>query len=189
MNSDFSITYTTKNEYTEIEYPAEYTEVGYHTTPKMYKDSILKNGFKPSIQKNDWLGEGVYFWDNEENALFWRRRSKSIPQCILVCDLKCQISEYLDLDKESNMKNFEKFLNKYFKSVAEDIVVKPVFKNNNERRKFFCDLYCSCNNIRILSFTFTHEIINKFGFRIETINRRQICVREPKYISIKSIKE
>lgn len=178
MNVDFSIVYTPKD---------EYNEVGYHTTYKKYKDSILKNGFKPSVQKNDWLGEGVYFWDNEDNAQWWSKRSTSASTCILVCDLKCQAVEYLDLDTQ--MKVFENFLKRYFKSATNDVVAKPNFKNNDERRKFFCDLYCTHNNIRILAYTFNHEIINQFGFKVATVKRRQICVREPKCISIRSVKE
>ena len=175
---DFTLTYNPKE---------EYNEVGYHTTYTIYKNSILKNGFYKSNKNNEWLGEGVYFWDCEENALWWRKKSNTIKRCIFICDLKCKLSNYLDLDNE--MDKFETYLKKYLKDSYKIKSAKPKFKNMDECRKFFCDLYCSHNNICILSHTFDHDIINAFGFKINTEKRRQICVRDTDCISITSVKE
>lgn len=175
---DFSLTYTPKEEYNEI---------GYHTTLSCYKDSIIENGFWVSNESDDWLGEGVYFWDNENNARWWKKNSGIFKKCIFTCDLKCPLSNYLNLDLE--MKKFESYLNEYMNSSYGKRLAKPKFKNVNECKKFYCDLYCSRNNICILSFSFEHDIINKFGFKAGTIKRRQICVRNPKCISINSVRE
>ena len=180
VRMDFSLTYEPKD---------EYNETGYHTTYTIYKDSIINNGFKPSVEDGDWLGEGVYFWDNEENALWWKRKSSLMEKCIFVCDLNCPVENYLNLDDKSRMKEFEKFSGKYLSSMISLSKMKPSFSNNDQRRKFFCDIYCTKNDIDILSFTFEHDITNKFGFKTGTYKRRQICVREPKCISIKDIKE
>ena len=178
MKLDFSLTYS----------PSEaYNEVGYHTTYSRYKDSIVENGFKVSSKSDDWLGEGVYFWDNETNANWWKKSSNLLKRCIFICDLSCSLVNYLNLD--TDMKKFETYLQDYMSSSFGKKLAKPKFKNTNECKKFYCDLYCSKNNICILSFTFEHDNINKFGFKIGTIKRRQICVKEPKCISIASIKE
>ena len=178
MNIDFSLTYNPKEEYNEI---------GYHTTFVMYKESIIKNGFYKSTKENEWLGEGVYFWDNEVNALWWKSKSKSFKKCIFICKLKCCISKYLDLDNE--MGKFETFSHKYLKTISSDNGKKPCFKNADECRKFFCDAYCSKNDICILAYTFDHDIVCRYGFKIGTVKRRQICVRDPACISIVDIKE
>lgn len=177
---DFSMTYDSKQ---------EYNEVGYHSTYIIYKDSILKNGFNKSNKNDDWLGEGVYFWDNENNALWWKQNANTIARCIFVCDLKCPLSNYLDLDNKQQMRKFDSYLKNYLKQSYKSNSVKPIFKNANECRKFYCDIYCSHNDICILSFTFEHDKINTFGFKVGTEKRRQICVRDQKCISITSVKE
>jgi hypothetical protein len=49
--------------------------VGYHGTNYQAAISILENGFKPSTKKDDWLGEGAYFWqDAPYRAWDWATR-------------------------------------------------------------------------------------------------------------------
>jgi hypothetical protein len=38
--------------------------VGYHGTNRQAAESILANGFEPSQNEYDWLGTGVYFWQD-----------------------------------------------------------------------------------------------------------------------------
>lgn len=179
MFENFSLIYESQN---------TYTETGYHATLAKYKESIEKEGFEPSNNDDDWLGEGVYFWDNIENAQWWKRKRKTIPHCIFVCNLSCNLSNYLNLDNEYEMDKLDAFSKNYINEMSKNGVKKPHFKNSNQIKKFFCDIYCLKNNIDILSFTFKHDIINKAGFKTKTIDRRQICVREPNCISIKDIK-
>lgn len=47
---------------------------GYHGTTKEKSESILKQGFKISKsqeQKYEWLGDGIYFWDDIFYAVQW----------------------------------------------------------------------------------------------------------------------
>lgn len=178
MKIDFSLTYSINKEYNEI---------GYHTTLSCHKDDIIKNGFYTSNKNDDWLGEGVYFWDNETNANWWKKDTGIFKKCIFICDLRCPIANYINLDLE--MEKFESYLKEYLRSSYGKRLAKPKFKNSNECKKFYCDLYCSKNDICILSFSFVHDIISKFGFKIGTIKRRQICVRNPAYITINDVKE
>lgn len=180
MKLDFSLTYN------PIE---EYNEIGYHTTYSIYKENILSDGFNFSNKKYEWLGEGVYFWDNEENAIWWKKDSDMFNKCIFVCRLKCEKTKYLDLDNKMQMKKFDNFLKEYLISFKRSNGYKPKFKNNDECRKYFCDVYCSNNNVSILSFTFEHDIISSFGFKTGAIKRRQICVKNRNCISILNVKE
>ena len=180
MSEDFSLIYEPQNEYTEI---------GYHATLNVYKDDIIEKGFKLSHDEDDWLGEGVYFWDDIRNAQWWKKDNGIIPRCIFVCKLKCDRSKYLDLDCKKEMEKFSLFSKQYLKEMAKATGKKPAFKGNNQRKKFFCDIYCSKQNISILSFTFEHDFFNVAGFKEGTLKRRQICVKEPNCISIVSVKE
>lgn len=179
MKNNFTIVYDSKK---------EYHEVGYHATFAMNKDSILKEGFKKSTNDDDWLGEGVYFWTNEDNADWWKKNSSIMKKCILICDLKCPAGKYLDLDSESGLKEFIHYLDQYSKDMKKTKGKKPNFSNIKQCRKYYCDIYCSHKDIWILSRTFAHDI-SKYGFIIETKKRKQICVRESECISVLSIKE
>ncbi len=164
----------------------EYKEVGYHKTLYRYVDSIKKNGFKPSNAEDDWLGYGVYFWDNIENAKWWKvGNNSSVKKCIIECELKCDMEQYVNLNDE--MDKLESFCKEYMKEIKINKSPKPNFKNNNQRKKYFCDLYCKKNNVSILSFEFEHAIINIAGFQRNIKKRRQICVRNPDLIQILSI--
>lgn len=179
LDGNFLIDYVPKDEHKEI---------GYHKTLCIYMDSITENGFNPSNSKDDWLGLGVYFWDNIENAKWWNNSSESIIKtCIITCELKCDLSQYLDLDVEHEMNKLDKFSRKYIKNLRDKNLPRPKFKNANQKKKFFCDLYCTQNNYTILSHTFKHDIMNFAGFKIGTKERRQICVRNPKHIQVLSV--
>ena len=179
LTDTLSIKYSPKN---------EYKEVGYHKTLYIYVNSIKKNGFKPSNAEDDWLGFGVYFWDNIENAKWWNVGNNSIiKNCIIECELKCDMDQYVNLNDE--MDKLESFCEQYMREIRKNKLPRPNFKNNNQRKKFFCDLYCKKNNLLILSFRFEHDIMNKAGFKIGTKKRRQICVRDPKLIQILSINQ
>lgn len=180
MSEKFSLIYEPQN---------TYAETGYHATLKIYQESIKNNGFKLSNSEDDWLGEGVYFWDDIRNAKWWMKKNRLFPKCIFVCRLNCNLSNYLDLDNKFEMDKLDAFSKNFLNEISKRNGKKPNFKNINQIKKFFCDMYCSKNNISILSFTFKHDIINKAGFKVDTLSRKQICVRETNCISIIDIKE
>lgn len=144
LDGNFLLSYVPKDEYSEI---------GYHKTLYIKLDNIKETGFIPSNNKDDWLGQGVYFWDNIENAKWWNVSTGSIIKtCIITCELKCNSSQYLDLDKEID--NLDKFSRKYINGLIRKGLPRPKFENANQKKKFFCDLYCTQNNFIILSYTF-----------------------------------
>lgn len=166
-----------------------YDEIGYHKTYLIYKEDIIKNGFDPSCDDDDWLGEGVYFWDNLNNAKWWNKNKGTLRHCIFECELTCKANRYLNLDDENEMGKFDIFSKQYIREMIKLGNKVPKFGNNNQRKKFFCDLYCKKNDFEILSHTFKHDIINSAGFKIGTEYRRQICVRENNNIKIVAVKE
>lgn len=87
------------------------------------------------------------------------------------------------------MNQFDKFLKGYLKNLKKNNGYKPNFKSVDECRKYFCDIYCSNNDVSILSHTFEHDIINAYGFKVRTIKRRQICVRDRDCILVKEVEE
>jgi hypothetical protein len=48
---------------------------GYHGTSRSRAEQIISQGFQPSTNGYDWLGTGVYFWQDAPNhALHWARK-------------------------------------------------------------------------------------------------------------------
>jgi hypothetical protein len=48
---------------------------GYHGTSRSRAEKIIAEGFQPSTNGYDWLGAGVYFWQDAPNhALYWARK-------------------------------------------------------------------------------------------------------------------
>jgi hypothetical protein len=48
---------------------------GYHGTSRSRAERIIAEGFQPSTNGYDWLGTGVYFWQDAPNhALHWARK-------------------------------------------------------------------------------------------------------------------
>lgn len=168
-----------------------YNEIGYHKTYSIYKESIIENGFKPSCDDDDWLGEGIYFWDNLDNANWWNKNKNkgTMKHCVFQCELRCKANKYLNLDDKNEMNKFDIFSKQYIKEMRKLGEKIPKFGNNNQRKKFFCDLYCKKNNFEILSHTFEHDIINSAGFKVGIEYKRQICVRENSNIKIIAVKE
>ncbi len=71
---EFSLSYSPK---------PEYNEIGYHKTLEIYKNDIMVMGFTPSKEDDDWLGEGVYFWDDIRNALWWKQNGSILKNVFL----------------------------------------------------------------------------------------------------------
>lgn len=161
--------------------------IGYHGTDGNSAKSIISSKrFYISNKKNEWLGEGVYFWDNFELGEWWAKSSYLDKNpTVIKCKLNCNHEEYLDLDKEMN--KLEEFREQFIEESKKYGVVIPVFKGYNEQKKFFCTLYSQKNNIKILSFKFPYNEYNSVGFPRVTY-RRQLCVTDNENINILSTK-
>jgi len=75
------------------------TVLGYHGTSKQAADIILAQGFHTSQNEYDWLGEGVYFWqDAPERAWAWAEELHGADGAVLVSriDLSSCI-DFLDI--------------------------------------------------------------------------------------------
>jgi hypothetical protein len=60
----------------------------YHGTTKAAADAILANGFVVSQNRFDWLGDGVYFFqDSLERAVAWARDHFDAPWAVVVAEI------------------------------------------------------------------------------------------------------
>ena len=96
------------------------TIIGYHGTEIQSANLILSNSkYNQSNNEDDWLGSGIYFYDNLENAILYNIRkyinkNKIYPQytelknktAILVNIIKCKEDEIVDLNEFENLQKF-----------------------------------------------------------------------------------
>lgn len=77
-----------------------FTVRGYHVTPRSNADSIHRLGFKPSTNPYDWLGEGIYFFQDGPNfAYHWgtsdRRAGRHDDLALFAADI--ELHGFIDL--------------------------------------------------------------------------------------------
>lgn len=138
--------------------------IGYHGTCSKYRYNIEKNGLDPSKCKrrdDHWLGQGVYFFDDYDKALWWATSiSSQNGNCggiIFKADIEAPDEEVLNLDDN---KQLDAFMTKTLETLEE--VKKfcprqmPIFEDANFRAVFF-DYYKEQNEISVIIGTFQKE--------------------------------
>lgn len=88
-------------------------EIGYHGTCSKHKDSIESNGFDPAkcnYRADHWLGQGVYFFDDYEKALWWSAtaalHNNDFGRVIFKATIEAPDEEVLDLDDNKQLDAF-----------------------------------------------------------------------------------
>jgi hypothetical protein len=70
---------------------------GHHGTTKEHAETIIRTGFQPSEKESDWLGFGIYFWeDSPGRARLWcQEKFPDQPACVL--DAEISLTNCLNL--------------------------------------------------------------------------------------------
>lgn len=86
---------------------------GYHGTSRSRADKIIAEGFQPSTNGYDWLGTGVYFWQDAPNhALHWAQKMYSQEPAVVKSRLRLD-STCLDLLDMANLDNPNFWMDSY----------------------------------------------------------------------------
>ncbi|WP_310419241.1 hypothetical protein [Chamaesiphon sp. OTE_8_metabat_110] len=93
---------------------------GYHGTSRSRADKIIAEGFQPSTNGYDWLGTGVYFWQDAPNhALHWAQKMYSQEPAVIKSRLRLDSTclDLLDMPDTNNtnfwMDSYNKFIEVY----------------------------------------------------------------------------
>lgn len=178
--------------------------IGYHGTCSKYRCNIEKDGLDPQkckYRKDHWLGQGVYFFDDYEKAMWWATTiSSQNDNCgaiIFKSIIEAPDEEVLNLDDN---KQLDEFMTESLKLI-EDIKVNcpgkmPIFEDSKFRAVLF-DYYKQQNGISVIIGTFNkefagyttkrsesdrrtqHKIMNVIGIKFR---EKQICVSKKEYI-------
>ena len=159
---------------------------GYHGTGQAHaRDIIRENKFKNSESAKEWLGCGVYFFEDRNHAIGWAniraRRENDKYAVVLAADISFDADEIFDLDIPRNIIELEKFCEKEMQSDTFKRNGAPHFKTHEEQRCFWADFYKETHpNIKVMAYTFdsTERVISGFPFK-----QRQLCVNNHSAIS------
>lgn len=118
--------------------------VGFHATSKKNAKSILKNGFKLSSNSNDWLGKGIYFYPNIQDAIEWKKYD------YIICSfIKVSKNQVLNLNTENGKLIYDKAYNEIVRRYRKDriilnfqeyqcSIVNLIWKTNNRIKLIAC---------------------------------------------------
>ena len=72
---------------------------GYHGTSNEYAENILANQrFLPSTGEKEWLGHGIYFYPNFEDALNWAKEHYPNNEAVIHVLIHVNDNEIIDLN-------------------------------------------------------------------------------------------
>lgn len=171
--------------------------LGFHGCDKKLKENLIlgKTTLKPSENIWDWLGSGIYFWENDpDRALSWAKHIKEDPSAKNPIETPDVVGAIIDLglclnlfDEESlklvkdtykNLKATGKYLPQntgedLYKRNLDCAVINALHRYRKENSKEMFD------TVRA-PFWEGKELYNNAGFREK--NHVQICVVNPKCI-------
>lgn len=153
--------------------------VGYHGTCTKHRKSIEKNGLDPgrvNFRKDHWLGQGVYFFDDFDKALWWARDisnkewNKGSAALIYRAEIEAAENEILNLDDNAQVDEFYSFILDHIENIEKSDEGKiPIFRPEQMRAVYF-DYYKTIKNIFVVIRTFRKDVVKYGSYR----NREQV---------------
>lgn len=139
-------------------------EIRYHGTCSKYRCNIEKNGLDPSKCKHrddHWLGQGVYFFDDYDKAMWWATsissQNNNYGGVIFQSHIEASDNEVLNLDDKKQLDAFITKTMETLKEVEKSCDGKmPIFEDPKLRAVFF-DYYKEQNKISVIIGTFLKE--------------------------------
>ena len=173
---------------------------GYHGTTKEKSESILKQGFKISKsqeQKYEWLGDGIYFWDDIFYAVQWniinmekKYNDKNEKNLMNYAIIKSKIivnkSKLFDISSPEGSIIYSKLKKKLEKKLIESGSEKLIEKLKKQSDKFWINILEDNGFFKefdVIMAEFKNKKRNeKYKDDILLNVQKQICVKNQKCI-------
>ena len=184
--------------------------VGYHGTCSSARANIQRKGLDPAETHNrsdHWLGQGVYFFEEQGHAHSWALRvtspKKNIGTFPIVyrADIVADEAQVIDFDDNDNISRFIAFARDIQLAIREECLKKGVgypILNDETTRALFFDYYKREYGIKVMIRTYCwnydRRVSNALQYtndeeKVETqknftrilglrFNERQICVSD-----------
>lgn len=173
----------------------EETLEGYHGTKRENIDSICKNNFSMSLDKENklFLGYGVYFFYLCDDALDWNIKKlieefKYLPGYEIVLNkygiiksvIKSKEDDILDLDNKDKLYKLEILIKKF---EGKFVTTPEYIRAKNKTSAIINILYNrKLMNKKILSKTFFEQIKTKELNSLKNYPRKMFCVKDTRII-------
>ncbi len=147
---------------------------GYHGTNKEYAENILNNQrFVPSIGEKHWLGHGIYFYPNFEDALNWAKEYHPNNEAVIHALICVDDEEIIDFDAPDGKKLFHDII----WAMGEQLNLSETQVQKNQC--IVCNTIWATNNkIKVLKSHFGKEQ-TLFRTLIDYREQRlELCVRD-----------
>lgn len=121
------------------------TVVGYHGTKQSTALKIVQGvgDFEPSKNDDDWLGNGIYFWEYApQQAWLWarrRKRARGWDEEIAVVASMIRLGFCFDLLDPENVKDLGRIYQEYTKALEEAGILPPT--NVMSRKRLNCGIF------------------------------------------------
>ena len=173
---------------------------GYHGTTKEKSESILKQGFKISKsqeQKYEWLGDGIYFWDDIFYAVQWniinmeknyndKNEKNLMNYAIIKSKIIVNKSKLFDISSPEGSIIYSKLKKKLEKKLIESGSEKLVEKLKKQSDKFWINILEDNDFFKefdVIMAEFKNKKRNeKYKDDILLNVQKQICVKNQKCI-------
>lgn len=124
-----------------------FKQTAYHGTCSLHKASITQNGLDPNkttYRDDHWLGQGVYYFEDYNQAKWWaksissKKESKESYALIYESEIEADENQVLDLDDNNQLSLFLKFARELTDSIEkDDNGSMPVFTTDKMRAVYF----------------------------------------------------
>lgn len=177
--------------------------IAYHATKRSKIDSILKNGFNPSIstdRKEHWLGDGVYFYEDLYYAVEWcylgiKKKDveyKELQSNFGIIVTKIDISNYkvLDLNSGLGYYAYQKIISKIKENcnsnelgkIENDGDIKTIRIIEKIEKQMGKKFFSSFDIVSALYFKNVFRKKRKYNGDFVVGVQKQICVKNPNAI-------
>lgn len=143
---------------------------GYHGTSKENADNILlKQEFQKSLGSKEWLGNGIYFYSDFEDALKWAQMRYDNNGRVIHALIKADEQDILDYDTKMGMKFINTILEAY------PCIWSDTAQENQCRLANF--IWDTNPNIKVLKSSFPTIPSKRNFIKDFRKNRTELCVR------------
>lgn len=174
---------------------------GFHGTDEIAAKNIIDSRmFKKNYNDQHWLGQGIYFFEEDPDAamiwaLFQTRQEENAV--VVKAEIEVKSSSYLNLNTRKGISEFDEMKNEIEKVLEEHgISIQTLDESDDEKRRLRCFVLDSLPDyIKVIKKSFpikTQPQVLK-GSIMESIDiemySEQICIRDYKVIKKESIEK
>lgn len=158
---------------------------GYHGTNKVAAKNIIREAsFKKSIGEKHWLGDGIYFYEKNEDALDWNYDGESGSETVLHCIIVVEETAYIDFDTKEGLEILREAKRVLLQMAASDhYFEKRVFSSSEMNQCHMMNLiWQSHPEISVMAASFSVGRRKISTLLDERRKRREICARDNDWI-------